>query len=48
MLKLTYIWAISEGIGDRPVVTGLADVKEADIEYSFLAVGDGKRARGHV
>jgi hypothetical protein len=37
MLKLTYIWVISEGIGDGLVVIKIAGVKEADIEYSFLA-----------
>jgi hypothetical protein len=36
MLKFTYIWAISEGIGGGVVV--VADIKEADIEYSFFAV----------
>jgi hypothetical protein len=52
ILKLTYIRAISGGIDSELVAMGIADVKEADIEYLFLTgVGGWKTAgerRGHI
>lgn len=35
--KSAYILAISWGIDDGPVETGVGAVEEADISYSFLA-----------
>ena len=38
----TYILAISWGTDDEPVAMGVAAVKEADINYSFLGGWGGE------
>jgi hypothetical protein len=45
--RSTYILAISGGIDDGPVDIGVADVKDADINYPFLAWGKERAGYGH-